>query len=598
MEKDVARRYPTAQALADDLRRFAEDRPILSRRIGLAEKTVKWVRRHKAVTTALVAVVAALAASAGWVVSTVVENRRQGNALLHSAYDGLVHMNFDRAKEATAILEQAEALGADESRSELLWALVNTIQSDGEAAIERLDRLLERDPENIEALYILAWTQYRQQRRDQSRVIFQKAEELGGPRSAEEWFFRALAVHREDAAEALESYRTAAELHAENNLIFPQAEVQLARADNQLMYETRTLDPFEEAESVLRNLMRLKHYRGYPYYLLSITHRLAAEIHLGQPQEFEESEAEERFTEALYWARKGQEHYPNDNRPATAAAMCLERLGRFEEALATRGQAIELARQARIDAHECENYRYRWRLHYWLGGLDDALRDLSAYTELLPDAAGSVRASRHRMQYTHLYPALVHAETGNLEGGLELVRAAAEETSSDAQAIVLCAAFLHVLGSPDEAQEMLENHMDDVDFAAGLATYQSAEWVETLYAYAAGEVEFEALEDEVEESPHARRLLGEAHFHAGAKALAAGRRPEARNDFDRAYRSFNGSINLSFSGRIILGKLDSDMHWPRWIHAAVGDEIPAGGVERSQGDASFIGGGQTDETDH
>src|SRR5437870_4985450 len=41
-------RYATAQALADDLRRFLEDRPVQARRPTLALRLKKWARRHQA----------------------------------------------------------------------------------------------------------------------------------------------------------------------------------------------------------------------------------------------------------------------------------------------------------------------------------------------------------------------------------------------------------------------------------------------------------------------------------------------------------------------------------------------------------------------
>jgi WD40 repeat protein/tRNA A-37 threonylcarbamoyl transferase component Bud32 len=46
LEKDVPRRYPTAQALADELDRFLRGEPILARPIGLAGKVGKWCRRQ------------------------------------------------------------------------------------------------------------------------------------------------------------------------------------------------------------------------------------------------------------------------------------------------------------------------------------------------------------------------------------------------------------------------------------------------------------------------------------------------------------------------------------------------------------------------
>ncbi len=568
MERESARRYPTARALAEDLHRFAEGRPILSRRVSLMEKAVKWVRRHKALTVASVAIATALALSAGWAVSTTAENRRQGNALLRSTYDGLVHTDYDRTSEAKAALAQAEALGADDPISELVSAIVSIRRSDGEEAIDRLTRILESDPENTEAAYMLAWAQRRSERDDQARVVLQRAEELGGPQTAEEWFFRALALHIEDPVEAFKSYDTAVVLRSEDNLFFPQAELHLARIANQRMYATRTLDTFEQAELALRSLIRLKHHRAFPYYLLSITYRIAGEIHLFHAQEVSESKAQEYFKKALANALEGQELYPEDAQLPTTAARCLEGMGRFEEALASRGRAIELAE---LHSKRRENYHYRWRLHYWLGDLDDALQDIEDYVELLPDTAGSLLAARAKLNYTHLYPALVHADGGDLEYAVDLVREAADQASPDPQPVLLSAAFLRILGRPDEANEMLANRRDDVEFAGGLRPHQFSEWVEALYAFASGEASFETLEELAEDSPYKRRLMGEAYFHAGAMALAAGERQQARSEFERAYRSFDGSKNLSYCGRIILGQLEGHPDWPGWIPIVPGD---------------------------
>jgi serine/threonine protein kinase/Flp pilus assembly protein TadD len=52
LEKNPADRYATAQELADDLRRFLDDRPIKARRPSWRQVAAKWARRHRGVACA------------------------------------------------------------------------------------------------------------------------------------------------------------------------------------------------------------------------------------------------------------------------------------------------------------------------------------------------------------------------------------------------------------------------------------------------------------------------------------------------------------------------------------------------------------------
>ena len=67
MAKEPAARYASAQDLADDLKRFLEDRPIRARRPRYAQRMQKWLRRHPegAVTAAVAAVVALILGTIG-----------------------------------------------------------------------------------------------------------------------------------------------------------------------------------------------------------------------------------------------------------------------------------------------------------------------------------------------------------------------------------------------------------------------------------------------------------------------------------------------------------------------------------------------------
>jgi serine/threonine-protein kinase len=55
--RDPAHRYQTPAAMADDLKRFVEDRPVRARRISEAEKFWRWCRRNRALSGALAMVV-------------------------------------------------------------------------------------------------------------------------------------------------------------------------------------------------------------------------------------------------------------------------------------------------------------------------------------------------------------------------------------------------------------------------------------------------------------------------------------------------------------------------------------------------------------
>jgi hypothetical protein len=62
LEKDPARRYNSAEAVAEELERWQRGEPILARPVGQLERTAKWVRRNPAVSALTAAVVLVLMA--------------------------------------------------------------------------------------------------------------------------------------------------------------------------------------------------------------------------------------------------------------------------------------------------------------------------------------------------------------------------------------------------------------------------------------------------------------------------------------------------------------------------------------------------------
>jgi hypothetical protein len=99
MEKSPEARYATAQELADDLRRFLEDKPIQAKRPTLMQRTAKWARRHKTVVRA--AMLLLVVATIGSGVSTFLimqerdaaqANARRAEHILDTAYRSLDKM--------------------------------------------------------------------------------------------------------------------------------------------------------------------------------------------------------------------------------------------------------------------------------------------------------------------------------------------------------------------------------------------------------------------------------------------------------------------------------------------------------------------------
>jgi tetratricopeptide (TPR) repeat protein/serine/threonine protein kinase len=124
--REPARRYPSAAELAEDLRRFLDDRPVLARRPTLLHKVQKWSRRNPAVVgtaaLGLLATAAVLAGSLGWVVRDRTLRREQA------------------AREATAARQDIDQL-----RREGKWAAARAVARRAEALLADADPDLRRE---------------------------------------------------------------------------------------------------------------------------------------------------------------------------------------------------------------------------------------------------------------------------------------------------------------------------------------------------------------------------------------------------------------------------------------------------------------------
>ncbi len=109
LHKDPQRRYATAAALADDLRRFQRGEPIAARPAGLPSRLGKWARRrptHAAMIAGSLLLVVALVVGGMWLALHQAERRRLVEADLK---DVAALQEQARWWEARAALDRAEA---------------------------------------------------------------------------------------------------------------------------------------------------------------------------------------------------------------------------------------------------------------------------------------------------------------------------------------------------------------------------------------------------------------------------------------------------------------------------------------------------------
>jgi WD40 repeat protein/serine/threonine protein kinase len=93
--KEPTRRYQTAAELAEDLRRFVEDRPIRARRVGGAERVWRWCRRNPVLASLTTAVALLLAVAAVSATVAAIQFRQKAEAEARAKEDLETNQYFD-----------------------------------------------------------------------------------------------------------------------------------------------------------------------------------------------------------------------------------------------------------------------------------------------------------------------------------------------------------------------------------------------------------------------------------------------------------------------------------------------------------------------
>jgi len=141
LSKDPARRYTSAEALADDLRHFKAGEPITARQVGRVERAIKWAKRRPALAALLGFVLLALVGlTALSAVALDQEQKAQKEAdKAKKARDFLVRIfELADARTETAALTPRQMLDDAEKRIRRDFADQPELQAELQAAIDRV----------------------------------------------------------------------------------------------------------------------------------------------------------------------------------------------------------------------------------------------------------------------------------------------------------------------------------------------------------------------------------------------------------------------------------------------------------------------------
>jgi serine/threonine protein kinase/lipoprotein NlpI len=159
MEKDPDRRYPTAGALADDLRRFVARHAISARRVGPIGRLVKWARRRPGMAAALGCALVAIGLAGVFAYQAhVAESRRRTDRQQQVLEQALVAAMSGRFDEAMSAIDEAELLGVSTGQVRFRRGQVAYYRGDIKAALADLEQAARLMPDSLAARAMLVRT--------------------------------------------------------------------------------------------------------------------------------------------------------------------------------------------------------------------------------------------------------------------------------------------------------------------------------------------------------------------------------------------------------------------------------------------------------
>jgi tetratricopeptide (TPR) repeat protein len=527
MDKDPDRRYASAAAMAEDLRRYVNRFAILARRAGPVARAFKMIRRHPAVAL-LVAGLSVAVAAAGLFgyQAYLAEQQRQALALAvlaerqRSAMDKaqLLAMSGD-FKEAEKALDEAKRLGVSTVQVHLLSGQIAFHAGKMKDAVNDFTKAVALAPKSVAARASLAMAYFEDNQWTLYEQTLAQARSLT-PVTAEDYLY----------------------LGKAESLFHPQEAMQL-------------LDQAILKQSVIARLFRAD--------VLVNLARDAGDADLAQ--------------QAAQEADRVKEQLP-DNPVALRLAVEARTIALYAYELAGQaGQRDAAIAVARKDADALKHFPHyaaslliRWQFHRALGEqdtlLDEMERSKSAgiteiYVLTLYHRGDFDKARKVMARDDKVGPMYVCLVLGELPDGpakmLERYHTEANKPETSKWALLTNQLVLLVLGEWKQSratcltlrEQRITSPFKDAEMQRALK-YLCGEWSVADYLKAAGASRVDQVN---------------VHYFAGLTQLAKGNRKAASKHFLQAVQTGAfGFDNYELSWGL-LGRLERDSLWPPWI---------------------------------
>lgn len=487
MAWEADRRYPSVEALAADINRYLEDRPVMARRDSLSYRLAKYARRHRA---PLAATAVALAALILGLIGTLWQGQQaQREAMRAEAVSGFL-------QELFASVDPEQARGRTVSARELL-----------DIGAARIDKLRADPDVRVELVQMLGYLYYQLGEFERAETLLAQAHreaiatfghnalrtaqvghklgyvltDMSAYQRAEVLIQRSLAVTRRtgpdsalaDSLDALahlrylqgryaESLELRERLRALNERLHGANSPQVAATLNSLGACNMQLENFELAERLLQQALTMQRaLHGTEHPAVANTLGLLAGVYSRQGRFIE---AEKRTREALEVRRKifGPAH-PDVARSLDHLALDLQRQGRRIEARSLYEQALAMRMQSLGPRHTlvADTLTNIATMDYKRGDLDGALDRQRQALDIYRAAFGEQHA-RVANAMSNLGAmlrdrgALVEA-AAMLEKSLAMRRSLFGEQHTEVAISLLHLAILHGRsGRAEDARQLLE----------------------------------------------------------------------------------------------------------------------------------------------